>query len=82
MPKLAVREARVTTLGLEGDGHAHPNIHGGPERALCLYSLEVIAALPGRGLPIFPGLAGENVTIVGLPWTRSRRARGSHSAPR
>ena len=69
VPKLAVREARVTTLGLEGDGHAHPKIHGGPERALCLYSLEVIAALQAEGHPIFPGSTGENVTITGLPGT-------------
>mgnify|MGYP001546397598 CR=1 FL=1 len=69
VPKLAVREARVTALGLEGDGHAHPKIHGGPERALCLYSLEVICALQAEGHPIFPGSAGENVTIAGLAWT-------------
>jgi MOSC domain-containing protein YiiM len=68
VPKLAVREARVGTLGLDGDGHAHPKIHGGPERALCLYSLEVIAALQAQGHPIFPGATGENVTITGYPW--------------
>jgi len=69
VPKLAVRDAHVTTLGLEGDGHAHPKIHGGPERAVCLYSLEVIEALQAEGHPIFPGSTGENVTIAGLPWT-------------
>lgn len=69
VPKLAVREARATVLGLDGDGHAHPKIHGGPERALCLYSLEAILALQADGHPIFPGSAGENVTITGFPWT-------------
>jgi MOSC domain-containing protein YiiM len=69
VPKLAVREARAGVLGLDGDGHAHPKIHGGPERALCLYSLEVILALQEQGHPIFPGSVGENVTITGLPWT-------------
>jgi MOSC domain-containing protein YiiM len=68
VPKLAVREARATVLGLEGDGHAHPKFHGGPERALCLYSLEVILALQAEGHPIFPGSTGENVTITDLPW--------------
>jgi MOSC domain-containing protein YiiM len=68
VPKLAVREARAHALGLDGDGHAHPKIHGGPERAVCLYSLEVIAALQAEGHPIFPGATGENVTITGLPW--------------
>src|SRR3954447_5109753 len=52
VPKLAVREAHVSMLGLDGDGHDHPKIHGGPERALCLYSLEVIAQLQAEGHPI------------------------------
>jgi MOSC domain-containing protein YiiM len=69
VPKLAVREARCGVLGLDGDHHAHPKIHGGPDRALCLYSLEVIRALQEQGHPMFPGSAGENVTITGLPWT-------------
>ena len=68
VPKLAVREAYANELGLEGDGHAHPKIHGGPERALCLYSLEVIAQLQAEGHPIWPGSVGENVTIAGYNW--------------
>ena len=70
VPKLAVREAHAAALGLQGDGHAHPKGHGGPERALCLYSLEAILALQAEGHPIFPGSTGENVTIVGLPWAQ------------
>jgi MOSC domain-containing protein YiiM len=69
VPKLAVREARAGVLGLDGDAHAHPKIHGGPDRALCLYSLEVIRGLQEDGHPIFPGSVGENVTITGLPWS-------------
>jgi len=42
VPKLAVREATLTELGLVGDDHNFPDIHGGPERALCLFSLERI----------------------------------------
>lgn len=68
VPKRAIDEARVGRLGLEGDGHAHPKIHGGPERALCLYALEVIRALQEEGHPIVPGSTGENVTIAGLDW--------------
>jgi MOSC domain-containing protein YiiM len=68
VPKLAVREAHCGVLGLAGDQHAHPKIHGGPDRAVCLYSLEVIRALQEQGHPIFPGSVGENVTITGLPW--------------
>ena len=68
VPKLAVREAMVTELGLVGDDHKFPDIHGGPERALCLFSLERILQLQAEGHPIFPGAAGENVTISGLEW--------------
>jgi MOSC domain-containing protein YiiM len=70
VPKLPVREAMVGEMGLEGDGHSFPDIHGGPERALCLFSLECILELQAEGHPIFPGAAGENVTIVGLEWDK------------
>jgi MOSC domain-containing protein YiiM len=68
VPKLPIREARVTEQGLEGDRQKNVKIHGGPERALCLYALEHIVALQEEGHPIFPGSVGENVTIAGLPW--------------
>lgn len=68
VPKRPVLRAMLTPLGLEGDAVAHPRIHGGPERALCLYSLERIEALKAEGHPIFPGAIGENVTLSGLPW--------------
>jgi MOSC domain-containing protein YiiM len=68
VPKLAVREATLTDLGLVGDAHNFPDIHGGPERALCLFSLERILEFQAEGHPIFPGAAGENVTITGLEW--------------
>jgi MOSC domain-containing protein YiiM len=68
VPKLPVREAVVTELGLIGDDHNFPDIHGGPERALCLFSLERILELQAQGHPIFPGAAGENVTVTGLDW--------------
>ena len=68
VPKLAVREAEVTEVGLVGDEHNFPDIHGGPERAVCLYSLERILELQAEGHPIFPGAVGENVTVSGLDW--------------
>ncbi len=70
VPKLPVREAIVTSTGLVGDDHNFPDIHGGPERALCLFSLERILELQAEGHPIYPGAAGENVTIVGLEWDK------------
>lgn len=70
VPKLAVREALLTPAGLEGDRQRDLRFHGGPERALCLYSLERILELQREGHAIFPGSAGENVTIVGMDWQR------------
>ncbi|HZE72593.1 MAG TPA: MOSC domain-containing protein [Pyrinomonadaceae bacterium] len=68
VPKLALREAEVTELGLVGDDHLFPDIHGGPDRALCLFSLEHILKFQSEGHPIFPGSAGENITVSGLDW--------------
>jgi MOSC domain-containing protein YiiM len=68
VPKLPVEAAHLTPLGLEGDAVALPRIHGGPERALCLYALERIDALRGEGHSVFPGALGENVTTVGIGW--------------
>ncbi|HEY9887634.1 MAG TPA: MOSC domain-containing protein, partial [Candidatus Obscuribacterales bacterium] len=68
VPKTAVAEAEVIATGLVGDGHHNPEIHGGPEKAVCLWSLEVIEALRQEGHNLAPGYAGENVTIAGLDW--------------
>jgi MOSC domain-containing protein YiiM len=68
VPKLAVREARLTPTGLVGDRQRDLRYHGGPERALCLYSLERILELQAEGHAIFPGSVGENVTVAGLDW--------------
>ncbi len=69
VPKLPIESARVTTLGIEGDRQRNLKYHGGPERALCLYSQEVIAQLQSEGHPIEPGTTGENVLIAGLDWS-------------
>jgi MOSC domain-containing protein YiiM len=68
VPKLPVREARLTRAGLEGDRQRNRRLHGGPMRALCLYSLERIRALQREGHPIVPGSAGENITVEGIDW--------------
>ena len=68
VPKLAVRDGQVNELGIVGDAHTDADLHGGPERALCLFSLERILELQAEGHPIFPGAVGENVTIAGLDW--------------
>ena len=68
VPKLPVREAFLTRTGLTGDKQAKRLIHGGPERALCLYALERILSLQAEGHQIYPGSIGENVTVAGVDW--------------
>jgi MOSC domain-containing protein YiiM len=69
VPKTAIRQAAIDQFGLAGDRQANLDVHGGPERALCLYSLEHIQALQAEGHPIFAGSAGENLTLTGLDWS-------------
>ena len=76
VPKTAVPAARVTANGLEGDAQRNRELHGGPERAICLYSIEAIERLRAEGHPITPGSIGENVTVQGLDW--SAVAPGDH----
>lgn len=68
VPKLPVTEAVVTVAGMEGDWQEDRRYHGGPDRALCLYSKEVIDALAAEGHPISPGAIGENITLAGVNW--------------
>lgn len=68
VPKTAVQEVRVTTLGLVGDHQQDKVHHGGPERAVTLYSLERILDLQMEGHPVYPGSMGENLTLVGVDW--------------
>jgi MOSC domain-containing protein YiiM len=66
IPKRPIPEAVVTPLGIEGDLHAHPQIHGGPLKALLLISSEGIDELVNDGFPLYPGALGENITTIGL----------------
>jgi MOSC domain-containing protein YiiM len=70
VPKHRVEHALVQPLGIEGDVQRHRTFHGGPDRALCLYSQDLIDALRREGHAIEPGSTGENVTIAGLDWQR------------
>jgi MOSC domain-containing protein YiiM len=70
VPKRPVPAARVTPLGLDGDGHRDREHHGGPERAVCLFAMEQIEALRAEGHAAVPGALGENVTVEGLEWSR------------
>src|SRR5947207_2957939 len=55
VPKLPVPSASIGPLGLDGDSHAHPQIHGGPDKAVLLVTLEGIHELIERGYSLFPG---------------------------
>jgi MOSC domain-containing protein YiiM len=68
VPKTAVPVARITEAGVEGDRQAHTDIHGGPERAVCLFSMERIRELQAEGHAVTPGAVGENVTVEGIDW--------------
>jgi MOSC domain-containing protein YiiM len=72
VPKLAVDEAVVTVNGLEGDKQRDRRFHGGPTRALCLYSDDLIEELVREGHPVTRGSLGENVTIRGVDWSEVR----------
>ena len=69
VPKLPVDRAFITKDGLDGDRQRNRRVHGGPARALCLFSLELIEALRAEGHAIQPGSTGENETISGMAWT-------------
>ena len=64
--KRSVPAAVVTELGLVGDSHAHPEIHGGARQALLLITAEGIQELAACGFPLHPGALGENVTTQGI----------------
>ncbi len=68
VPKLPIPRGEVSASGIEGDEHNNLKVHGGPMRALCLYSLERILALQQEGHPIYPGATGENLVVAGLDW--------------
>jgi MOSC domain-containing protein YiiM len=68
VPKTPVFEALVTKHGLDGDRQNLALQHGGLDRAVVLYSLDMIEALQIEGHPIATGSVGENLTVSGLDW--------------
>jgi MOSC domain-containing protein YiiM len=66
VPKGPIDEGLLTPLGVEGDAHAHPEIHGGPRQAVLLICSEAIDELTDKGYPVFPGALGENLTTRGI----------------
>lgn len=70
VPKEPVDAVAVGWGGVVGDRQDDRLNHGRPWQALCIWSTEVIDAFAAAGNPLAPGLAGENITVSGLPWER------------
>lgn len=66
MPKLPISEAQVAFDGIVGDRQRIPKIHGGPDRAVCIYSEELYQWLREQGVNVWAGQIGENFTTRGL----------------
>ena len=61
--KLPRDEGRlVANFGLEGDRHA-----GRPRRQVSILNAETVRELAARGMPVEPGVLGENITVEGMP---------------
>jgi MOSC domain-containing protein YiiM len=52
----------ITDFGLEGDRHA-----GRPLRQLSILNVETVCELQHAGMPVEPGVLGENITVEGVP---------------
>lgn len=70
VPKRPVLEAVIATTGVEGDRQRNLKFHGGPDRALCLFSQDLIERLQDEGHSIEAGSSGENLTLAGLDWEK------------
>lgn len=72
IPKQRVPLARVSERGLEGDGQRFA-FHGGPNRAVCLFSIEDYEKLAREGVAAEPpGAYGENLLTRGLDYETLR----------
>lgn len=59
--------AWVGRLGLDTDAHNEPEpVHGGPDQAVCLYTVESIGRVAADGHQAFVGAFGENLTLEGI----------------
>jgi MOSC domain-containing protein YiiM len=52
----------ITDFGLEGDRHA-----GRELRQVSILNAETVAELARAGMPVEPGVLGENITLEGMP---------------
>ena len=60
--KLPQAEGRlIADFGLEGDRHA-----GRPQRQVSILNAETVDELARAGMPVQPGVLGENITVEGV----------------
>jgi MOSC domain-containing protein YiiM len=65
--KQPIAAASVGPLGLEGDEQADRQNHGGPDKALCVYSFDHYPYWEQvLGKPLTPAAFSENLTVSGL----------------
>ena len=69
VPKHSVNSARLCVEGVEGDLQKDTKHHGGPDRAVCIFSSELMDELNIEGHHFYPGAVGENLTITGIEWS-------------
>ena len=63
VPKRPVLFARVSKDGVDGDAQRNLKYHGGPDRALCLYSVELYDWLRGEGVDLCALAAGDRLRV-------------------
>jgi MOSC domain-containing protein YiiM len=68
VPKYPIENAFIGKYKVKGDKQNDTKHHGGIDRAVCLFSMEIISDLKKEGHSIFPGSTGENLTIEGMDW--------------
>ncbi len=66
IPKRAIPQGSVTALGIAGDGHRNPQVHGGPRQAILIITSEGLDELKEQGFAVYHGALGENITTRGL----------------
>jgi MOSC domain-containing protein YiiM len=72
LPKRPIPVGTVTFSKVEGDNWNDRRVHGWPDQAICLFSIELIEELKAEGFPLFPGAMGENFTTEGLDFRAVR----------
>jgi MOSC domain-containing protein YiiM len=68
VPKTPIEEAHVVRRGITKDRQGDLRHHGSLEQALCLFSIERLAALAAEGHHVSPGATGENITLIDVDW--------------